>query len=148
MVFNKSENVETEDTPVTVVPDTLAELTSRRFSCKHPIGLVPSEQVPLTTLSFTPIRYCRSVLVLSAGLKKRPVPKKTQELLELSRVTVAAAVTGPRSIGEPPIVTCWTMTVGIRVPAAFPGIPHVLPEDPDTVSGLQGAPEQGPIMRR
>src|SRR6187549_2157329 len=144
MVDSKSEKVATEPTPVTAVPETLAELTSRRFSCRQDVSDVPGVHVPLTTLSFTPIRYCRSVLVLSDVLKKRPVPKKTQELLELSNVTVAAAVTGPRSSGEPPIVTCWTMTVGMRVPETFPGIPHV----PTAVSGLQGSPEQVPIVRR
>src|SRR5690242_14274666 len=108
MLDTRSENVETPDTPVTVVPETLADVTSRRFCCKHPFGSVPGEHPPLTTLSFTPTRYCRSVLVLSVALKKRPVPKKTQELLALSNVTVAAAVTGPKSNGVPPIVTCWT----------------------------------------
>src|SRR5689334_6253677 len=106
MVDSKSENVETDPTPVTEVPETFAELTSRRFSCKHPVMFVPGVQPPLTTLSFTPIKYCRSVLVLSVELRKRPVPKKTQELFEVSSVTVAAAVTGPKSNGVPPIVTC------------------------------------------
>ena len=46
-------------------------------------------------MSFTPKKYCVSVLVLSAVLKKRPVPKKTQILFVVSWLTVEAIVIGP-----------------------------------------------------
>src|SRR5574342_1327298 len=53
------------------------------------------------------------------ALMKRPVPKKTQVLPELSNVTELLAVTGPSGTGVPPIGTAVTISVGSNQPESI-----------------------------